>query len=100
MRFAMTISLAMMTTFARPATGAWKDTLWLGVEPGGDRITLRAISTGCTRKNDFNFEITADSVLNVIRIRPDLCRAKARFVEFGYSFDELGLSDRVYIQVN
>ena len=73
--------------------------LSIGFSAGADTVSLRAVSTGCTTREDFEFAVDEHGELNVVRTRPDTCRARPRTVEFEYRFEELGLPERVFVRL-
>ena len=73
--------------------------LSIGFRADSDILVLRAVSTGCTRRDDFEFALDEHRTLSVRRIRPDRCRARPRTVRLEYTFGELGLTDGVYVPV-
>jgi len=77
----------------------WQSQMWLGIAPDANEVTLRVMSSGCTKKEDFSFLITDESVINIIRVRADKCRAMPKPIEFHYSFIELGISETVYFNI-
>jgi len=77
----------------------WQSQMWLGITPGASAITLRVMSSGCTKKEDFSFSITDEPMISVTRVRADKCRAMPKPIEFHYSFIELGISDTVYFNI-
>ena len=82
-----------------PAVAALQDIIWLGLGPDDTSFTLRVISTGCTKKDDFSFMIDSENVLKVTRMHPDLCRKKPQAVDFNYSFVELEIKETVYVRL-
>jgi len=54
-------------------------------------ITIHVVSTGCTQKNDFKFEMKGDT-LSVLRIRRDECKAMGSEVRFTYTLKEAGIN--------
>lgn len=49
-------------------------------------VTISVVSTGCTQKNDFTFNMVKE-VLTVNRIKEDYCKAMEEIVTFTYSFE-------------
>ena len=63
-------------------------------------ITIHVVTSGCTTKNDFTFEIKNDS-LTVIRKKPDECKAMESVIQFAYSLKEAGINpNRPFVVVN
>lgn len=54
-------------------------------------ITIHVVSSGCTQKNDFKFDIKSDT-LTVVRIRRDECKAMGSEVQFVYTLKEAGIN--------
>jgi hypothetical protein len=54
-------------------------------------ITIHVVSSGCTQKNDFKFDMKNDT-LSVVRIRRDECKAMGSEVQFVYSLKEAGIN--------
>lgn len=63
-------------------------------------VTLIVVSSGCTQKSDFVFEIKGDS-LTVIRIKTDDCKAMESVEHFTYSLKEAKIDpNKPYIILN
>ena len=63
-------------------------------------VTLQVVSSGCTQKGDFKFEIKGDS-LSIIRIRPDNCKMMEGIVQFTYQLAEVKINpNKPYIIQN
>jgi len=58
------------------------------------QIVLTALSSGCTKKEDFRIQFSEPMSLTVTRLRQDRCRAVPRPKAFRYSFEELGLPEK------
>lgn len=94
MRTAISLVLfAAYLTISEQVMANWQDKIWLGIAPGSDAVTLRVYSSGCTKKEDFEFNLGDDAVVSVRRIRPDRCRAKPQLIDIVYSFSELALPE-------
>jgi hypothetical protein len=63
-------------------------------------VTLQVVSSGCTQKSDFKFEIKGDS-LTIIRIRPDNCKMMESIVQFTFRLKEIKIDpNKAYIILN
>ncbi len=62
--------------------------LTLDYEKG--EINIHVVSTGCTQKSDFRFEMKGDT-LSVVRVRRDDCKAMESEVRFTYTLKEAGI---------
>jgi hypothetical protein len=74
----------------------------LGVSFNYDKkeITIQAVSTGCTVKNDFQFKVSNNNI-TIIRKKRDECKMMPGMASFTYSFLESGLSpDKTYLIKN
>ena len=93
--------LALMMTIMAPSTSASSvhAPLSIGFRAGSDTLVLRAVSTGCTRRDDFECALDEQKLLNVSRVRADRCRARPRTVRFEYTFEELGLTGEVNVAI-
>ncbi len=70
----------------------------LGISFNYDKkeITIQVVSTGCTVKTDFQFNMK-DNNITVIRKKRDECKAMPEMISFTYTFQETGLSpDKAY----
>ena len=54
-------------------------------------ISIHVVSSGCTQKKDFRFEMKGDT-LTVIRVRRDDCKAMGSEVQFTYTLKEAGIN--------
>jgi hypothetical protein len=63
--------------------------LTLDYEKG--EISIHVVSSGCTQKNDFRFEMKGDT-LSVVRVRKDDCKAMESEVRFTYTLKEAGIN--------
>ena len=63
--------------------------LTLDYEKG--EVTIHVISSGCTQKTDFKFNMKNDT-LSVVRIRRDECKAMGSDVHFVYTLKEAGIN--------
>ena len=62
--------------------------------------TLIVVSSGCTQKSDFMFEIKGDS-LTVIRKKPDECKAMESPEHFTYTLKEANIDpNKSYVILN
>ena len=53
-------------------------------------ITIHVVSSGCTQKKDFTFEMKHDT-LTVVRIKKDDCKAMESAAKFTYTLKEAGI---------
>jgi len=54
-------------------------------------VTIHVVSSGCTQKTDFRFDMKNDT-LSVVRIRRDDCKAMGSEVRFNYTLKEAGIN--------
>ncbi|NHZ80554.1 hypothetical protein F2P44_14910 [Massilia sp. CCM 8695] len=57
-------------------------------------LVLWVTSSGCTGKDDFQIRLAKAKTaptLEIVRIKPDLCKAVNHVVELSFSWEELGL---------
>ncbi len=65
--------------------------LGISLDDEKGEVTIQVVSTGCTKKSDFAFEMKSDT-LTVIRTRKDDCKAMGSTAWFSYSFKEAGIN--------
>jgi hypothetical protein len=65
--------------------------LGMTLDYGKGEITIHVVSSGCTQKNDFRFEMKGDT-LSVIRVRKDDCKVMGSEVRFTYTLKEAGIN--------
>lgn len=99
---AFTLTIAVMISFlssialaADPAEG--KIERILGYQPSAKGIIFQVASGGCTRHEDFTAKITRNDtgivMLQLIRVRPDLCYPFIPMGErMGFSYEQLGFN--------
>jgi len=85
-------AILFILTFCPVANGGNPEKL-LGIILNDDKqeITIHVVSSGCTQKADFSFEMKRDT-LTVIRIKKDECKAMASEVQFSWSLKEVGIN--------
>ncbi|MCX6239037.1 MAG: hypothetical protein NTY07_15990 [Bacteroidia bacterium] len=81
-----------MLAFCPLANGGNPEKL-LGVTLDNDKqeITIHVVSSGCTQKTDFSFEMKGDT-LTIVRIKYDDCKAMGSEVQFSWSLKEAGIN--------
>ncbi len=63
-------------------------------------VTLYVVSSGCTQKSDFKFEIKGES-LTIIRIRPDNCKMMESKEQFTFTLKEAKIDpNKPYVILN
>lgn len=63
-------------------------------------VTLYVVSSGCTQKSDFKFEIKGEN-LTIIRINPDNCKMMESVVHFTFPLKEVKLDpNKSYVILN
>jgi len=70
----------------------------LGVSFNYDKkeISIQVVSSGCTVKTDFQFNVS-NNIITIIRKKRDECKAMPGMTSFTYTFLETGLSpDKAY----
>lgn len=85
------LSLGCFLLFAASAYSAQPEEL-LGVSLNSEKkeITIDVASSGCTRKEDFRFEMR-DNTLTVLRLQRDACKAAHTKLRLAYSLKEAGI---------
>ena len=62
-----------------------------------NELALTVISTGCTRKEHFRFNVEesqgSHAAITVVRLQPDLCRKMPEPVTFRYAFTDIDLKE-------
>lgn len=82
----------IMLAFCHGAIGGNPEKL-LGISLDDEKgeITIQVVSSGCTQKSDFTFEMKGDT-LTVLRTTKDDCKAMGSPVRFSYSLKEAGVN--------
>ncbi|MEI6142095.1 MAG: hypothetical protein WCP85_22670 [Mariniphaga sp.] len=63
-------------------------------------VTLVVVSSGCTQKSDFKFEIKGEN-LTIIRIRPDNCKMMESKEQFTFTLKEAKIDpNKPYVILN
>lgn len=85
------IACGASALFASPAAAVQPEEL-LGVSLNAERkeITIDVVSSGCTQRSDFRFEMKED-VLTVLRAGRDACKAMPQKTSFTYTLKEAGV---------
>lgn len=76
----------------------------LGVQVRADVLEITVVSTGCTRADDFVFDVerihgSGAARLTVVRTRADLCRKMPEAATFRYPLADVGLDPGEAVQV-
>jgi len=85
------IACGALALFASPAAAVQPEEL-LGTSLNAERkeITIDVVSSGCTQRSDFRFEMK-ENVLTVLRAGRDACKAMPRKTSFTYALKEAGV---------
>lgn len=68
----------------------------------GDSVTIRVMSTGCTRKQSIAFftrPVDGRQAVTFVRLKPDLCEAAPSPVDLSWTFEELDLPKGASVEV-
>ena len=78
--------------FSAGAVHAEQPETLLGLSTDFDKgeITIEVASSGCTKKEDFRFELK-DNVLTVFRKQRDTCKAMPKKTSFTFNLKDLGI---------
>lgn len=85
------IACGASALFASPAAAVQPEEL-LGASLNAERkeITIDVVSSGCTQRSDFRFDMK-ENVLTVLRAQRDACKAMPRKTSFTYTLKEAGV---------
>ena len=72
--------------------------LGLSMDFDTQQITLQVVSTGCTRREDFRFDVSGD-VLTVIRKERDACKAVPRKQAYTFPLGEVGIGPHTRFKI-
>jgi hypothetical protein len=86
------LALCAILLFSTGAIQAEQTETLLGFSTDFDKgeITIEVASSGCTKKEDFRFELK-DNVLTVFRKQRDTCKAMPRKTGFTFKLADLGI---------
>jgi hypothetical protein len=84
--------LGVVLLFGTGAVHAEQPETLLGISTDFDKgeITIEVASSGCTKKEDFHFELK-DNVLTVFRKQRDACKAMPKKTSFTFNLKDLGI---------
>lgn len=95
------MALALVMVLCGAAWGGQPESL-LGLRTDFDlgTLTIEVAGSGCTRKEDFRFDLAGDR-LTVVRVRRDDCKAMPQKTALTFTLQEAGLTPhRAFSVVN
>lgn len=85
------LTLIMLIFFQFAQAGNPEKLLGITLDNDKSEITIQVVSSGCTQRSDFSFEMKGDT-LTVVRVKKDECKAMESQIQFSYSLKEAGIN--------